>query len=99
MHLKTAVKGGPVRFDHPAGPLRVSMPPHTWEGRTLRVAGAGFPDPKPGRPGDCFLTVRIRPGENDDEKNVYSRYIETVRGPGQAPDESLSADLVRMFGP
>ncbi|MCS7297889.1 MAG: J domain-containing protein [Bacteroidia bacterium] len=56
--LYTALLGGTVEFQHLDGQrLRLTIPPETPNGHTLRIRGKGWPtDP----PGDLYLTVQIR---------------------------------------
>jgi DnaJ-class molecular chaperone len=64
--LYEAVLGGKVRVPTLAGAVELSIPKNTSSGRTFRLKGKGLP--KPGSPGDLFVTTRIMlPDGNDSE--------------------------------
>lgn len=70
-----AVLGATVDVAGPGGSLRVTVPPGTQSGRTLRLRGKGIPGLADAAAGDLLLTVRVNvPGHpSDEEREVYRR--------------------------
>ena len=97
--LKTAALGGGVIVDMPHGQMSVQTPPSTWDGRLLRIIGAGFPDTSQSSRGDGFFKVDILVPEKEDEKELHSRYIETVHGPGIEVSQELTKEIERVLKP
>jgi molecular chaperone DnaJ len=95
--LETAYKGGSALASHPTGSLTVEVPPLSWQGRRLRVQGAGFPDPAGSTSGDAFYTIEISEPAEEDEKEIYSSYIQTITGPSENADSKLIQNLQRMY--
>lgn len=56
--LSEAVLGGKIRVPTPTGPLSVTLPPNSSNGKVLRLRGRGAPK-KAGEFGDLYITVRI----------------------------------------
>ncbi|WP_065753780.1 DnaJ C-terminal domain-containing protein [Bradyrhizobium paxllaeri] len=64
--LYEAVLGGKVRVPTLGSAVELSIPKNTSSGRTFRLKGKGLP--KPGGPGDLFVTTRIiLPDGNDSD--------------------------------
>lgn len=96
--FRTAVAGGDVTAVLPLGDYSVNIPKLSWDGRLLRIIGSGFPDLKNESRGDCFFDLQILPPAKKDEKELYLKYIETIRGPEDNLDEFLSKEMERIAG-
>jgi curved DNA-binding protein len=58
--VSEAALGAKIEVPTLEGRATVTIPAGTDGGRKLRLRGKGIPDPKGGKPGDLFATVRIR---------------------------------------
>ena len=71
--LAEAVLGGKVEVPTPAGPVVVTVPPHSNTGTVLRLRGRGVPRPD-GTRGDAFAELRVfLPDEPDPELEAFLR--------------------------
>jgi len=71
--LVEAVLGGKVEVPTPAGPVMVTVPPHSNTGRVLRLRGRGVPRPD-GTRGDAFAELRVfLPEEPDPDLEAFLR--------------------------
>lgn len=71
--LTEAVLGGKVEVPTPAGPVMVTIPPHSNTGTVLRLRGRGVPRPD-GTRGDAYAELRIfLPDEPDPELEAFLR--------------------------
>jgi len=59
--LYTAVLGGEVRVETISGPVKLTIPPGTQNGQTIRLQGKGLPHlHQPDRRGDLYARVQVR---------------------------------------
>ncbi|RPI41677.1 MAG: J domain-containing protein [Bacteroidetes bacterium] len=80
--LYTAVLGGKLEVDTPAGKLSVNIPAGSQSGKKLRLKGKGMPVyGKPGRSGDLIvhLNVVIPKNLNKEELELF-RKLKAIRG-------------------
>lgn len=61
--LRTAVLGGKVTVDTPAGAVTVKIPKHSDSGKTLRLGGRGVAETRQHPAGDLFVTLQVKIGE------------------------------------
>jgi DnaJ-class molecular chaperone len=71
--LKEAVLGGQVEVPTPSGALRVTLPPHSDTGRTIRLRGKGVAAHGNRPAGDLFLTLRVVLGPPDPALEAFLR--------------------------
>lgn len=67
-----AALGAKVNIPTPAGPVDLSIPPGSGQGRKLRLKGRGLPA---STPGDLYATLKIvlPPADNDKAKELYEK--------------------------
>ena len=59
--LYTAVLGGEVRVETPAGPVMLTLPPGSQPGQTFRLSGRGMPHLRnPSQHGDLYVRLKVR---------------------------------------
>ncbi|HEY6378135.1 MAG TPA: DnaJ C-terminal domain-containing protein [Candidatus Dormibacteraeota bacterium] len=76
-----AVLGTVASVSGPAGPLKVTIPPGSQPGRTLRLRGKGIPGLKGTAAGDLLLTVRVTlPVKPSDEERAVYEQLAKLRG-------------------
>jgi curved DNA-binding protein len=66
--VREAILGATIEVPTLEGRARVTVPPETDSGRTLRLRGKGIADPNSGARGDLFIVLEIRvPRDLDDD--------------------------------
>lgn len=97
--LGVAALGGPITLATPDGHLHLRIPEGSFDGRRLRVAGRGFPDPKTGRRGDAFVVLRVRAPEsgNESDHELAREYLRAAGSSGAVGDD-LRRRLQERFG-
>jgi curved DNA-binding protein len=79
-----AVLGGEVKFDGLLGPLTVTIPAGTSDGRVMRLRGKGLLALRGASAGDLLLTVRITvPAQPSEAELELYRSLSRLRGTGQ----------------
>lgn len=75
-----AALGTKVDFDTLDGSVRLTIPPHTSSGKTLRLKGKGLHNPK-GDDGDLHIEVQIAlpPSLSDAERELFEKLAATSR--------------------
>lgn len=95
--LSTLALGGTVEVELPSGSFKIKIPYQSRNGKNLRIAGAGFPDPKAGKSGDCFLALRALPPSTDEENEVFELYDRFLTGHADIMEEDLKNKIKKAF--
>jgi curved DNA-binding protein len=87
-----AVLGGEVSFDGLLGPLKLTIPPGTTDGRIMRLRGKGLPGLRAAAAGDLLLTVRISlPAQPTEAERELYRSLSRLRGSGQPAEAGTTS--------
>ncbi|HOY31397.1 MAG TPA: J domain-containing protein [Bacteroidales bacterium] len=76
LSISTAVLGGTLEVPALKGPVKMTIPPETENGKTFRLKGMGMPDyDHPAVKGDLYVTVYIAVPKNAsaEEKELYKK--------------------------
>jgi DnaJ-class molecular chaperone len=88
-----AVLGGEAEVQGLLGPLSVSVPPGTPDGRTMRLRGKGLPGLRDAAAGDLLLTVRITvpTSPSEAERDLYRSLAQLRTESAPAPQAAADA--------